>query len=52
MLKKINEGGVESDAGFSIQITRPELLEYKTGAHKGEVIIRTLLITQTPLQIT
>jgi len=29
MLRKINEGGVESDDGFSIQITGPELLEYK-----------------------
>ncbi len=29
MLKKINEGGVVSDSGYSIQITGPEELEYK-----------------------
>ncbi|MBA2655190.1 MAG: hypothetical protein H0U71_09040 [Gammaproteobacteria bacterium] len=29
MLRKINEGGVESENGFSIQIVGPELLEYK-----------------------
>lgn len=35
MLKKINEGGVESNAGFSIQIIGPELLEYK---QNGKII--------------
>lgn len=35
MLKKINEGGIESDDGFSIQITGPELLEYK---YEGRII--------------
>jgi len=29
MLKKINEGGVASDNGFSIQIIGSEILEYK-----------------------
>lgn len=29
MLKKVNEGGVISDNGFSIQIVGPEELEYK-----------------------
>ncbi len=28
MLRKINEGGVVSDSGFSIQITGPEIMEY------------------------
>lgn len=31
MLKKMNEGGVESDMGFSIQIVHPEYLEYREG---------------------
>lgn len=31
MLKKINEGGVESDSGFSMQIVHPEYLEYREG---------------------
>lgn len=35
MLKKINEGGVESNTGFSIQIIGPELLEYK---YNGKII--------------
>ena len=35
MLKKTNEGGVESNTGFSIQITGPELLEYR---HNGKII--------------
>ncbi|HEV2614886.1 MAG TPA: hypothetical protein VGV92_09340 [Gammaproteobacteria bacterium] len=29
MLKKINEGGVESDTGFSIQITGSDIMEYR-----------------------
>ena len=33
MLKKINEGGVVGDNGFSIQITGPEELEYKYNNH-------------------
>ncbi|KKP37590.1 MAG: hypothetical protein UR27_C0004G0003 [Candidatus Peregrinibacteria bacterium GW2011_GWA2_33_10] len=28
MLKKINEGGVESDQGFAIQIVGPEIMRY------------------------
>ena len=37
MLKKINEGGVESTTGFSIQITEPELLEYKNNGNVVEI---------------
>ena len=37
MLRKINEGSVESDSGFSIQISGPELLEYKDGARVIEI---------------
>lgn len=35
MMRKINEGGVESDEGYSIQITGPESLEYR---EKNEII--------------
>jgi hypothetical protein len=36
MLKKINEGRVESDAGFSIHITGLECLKYEDGGHSIE----------------
>lgn len=36
MLKKINEGRVESDAGFSIHITGLECLKYQDGEHSME----------------
>ena len=36
MLKKINAGGVESDAGFKIQITGPETLKYTRGDFEVE----------------
>ena len=39
MLKKINAGGVESDDGFSIQFTHPELLEYKQGNKIFEISV-------------
>ncbi|MDP3267802.1 MAG: hypothetical protein Q8M40_02010 [Legionella sp.] len=37
MLRKINEGAVSSDNGFSVQITGPELLEYKDENHLLEI---------------
>jgi hypothetical protein len=37
MLRKINEGGVESDEGFSIQIIGPEILEYRQGKYATEI---------------
>lgn len=36
MLKKINEGRVESDAEFSIHITGLECLKYEDGGHSIE----------------
>ena len=37
MLTKINAGGVESDEGFSIQITGPETLKYQNGDFSVEI---------------
>lgn len=36
MLKKINEGRVESDSGFSIHITGLECLKYEDNEHSIE----------------
>lgn len=36
MLKKINEGKVESDSGFSIHITGLECLKYEDNKHSVE----------------
>ena len=39
MLKKINEGGVESSQGFSIQITGPEVIKYIYKSYSVELEI-------------
>lgn len=37
MFRKINAGGVESDEGFSIQITGPETLKYQNEDFSVEI---------------
>lgn len=39
MLKKINEGGVESTEGFSVQIIGPEIIEYTYENHSVKLEI-------------
>ena len=39
MLKKINANGVESDEGFKIQITGPEIIKYTCKNHSVDIEI-------------